>query len=238
MSMRAERDENGKYYLADGEKRVPAAETYSNPMHGRHAYVRLLTDDPALAHGAGLLPFIRAAEGRPLEAIVSANDSAHCALLRAIGFKLRRRCFEISVRACDLKGGLPACAALIEAAGEGEYEECCRLLYAHYRRTHEAVSPLTASYGEFKKRLPHKAYFLRGEGKVECAAFTEDNEIAYVCFSDEAAFQGFAAETVRRMLAEHEELFFEADDTDPAAMALMSLFDRSPIAEYDTYILE
>ena len=45
-------------------------------------------------------------------------------------------------------------------------------------------------------------------------------------------------ETVRRMLAEHEELFFEADDTDPAAMALMSLFDRSPIAEYDTYILE
>ena len=40
------------------------------------------------------------------------------------------------------------------------------------------------------------------------------------------------------MLAEHEELFCEADDTAPAAMALMRLFDRRPIAEYDTYILE
>jgi hypothetical protein len=237
-SMRIERDKNGKYWLADGEKRLPAAEVYSNPMHARCAYVRLLTDELAPVMDAGLLPYIRAAEGRPLEAIVSADDAALCALLKASGFELKRRCYEMTARESDLKPGLPACAAPIEEAGAGEYDECCRLLWAHYRRTHAAVSPLTASYREFKKRLPRKAYFLRGERGVECAAFTEENEIAYVCFSNEAAFHGFAVGVVRRLLAEHGELFFEADDTDPAAMALMRLFDRAPAEEYDTYILD
>ena len=237
--MKLERDEKGVYYIRSGGKKLAAAEVYSNPFHAGNAYLRIVAEDRRFVLASGLIPFIRLEEARPLEAVVSNEDQELCALLSACGFSLRRRCFEMRVTESDLKTELAVPDLRIERAGnKAEHAACSALLFGHYRRTHEAINPLTASFEEFCGQLPREAYFVRSSERVSCAAFIEDNELAYVCFEDGEDAPRFLRAVVGMLFSRFREVVFEADDTDPAAMELMALFSCGALAEYDTYIME
>ena len=73
-------------------------------------------------------------------------------------------------------------------------------------------------------------------------AFVEPDEIgyeiAYVGTTDFSSFSCFAQTLVHELFQKCDSLTAECDDTDPAAMQLMQLFNISIDGSYDTYILE
>ena len=125
-----------------------------NPMHDQHCNLTLeLTRyDPSLA--GELFQLLRRELGMPLKVTACTMRSLH-AFLTAGGFARKRRCWELDVSAKDLIS--PFCAALpLTTARRGSrlYDACCALLYDHYRTTHAAISPLTATLDEFRTHLP------------------------------------------------------------------------------------
>lgn len=213
-------------------------ETYDNPFHAANRYVRFRCDRYDMAGSARLWSAIREREGKPLQVTADASDHALTGFLKAGGFRLRRRCYEMEVRQDDLRADAPDGPepAVCEAPSE-DYAACCRLLFAHYRSTHEAISPLTASFERFCAALPLRAYVDKRGTEVVSAAFVEEGEIAYVCTADDAGFSVFAARVARAMLGKSETVSFESDDCDPAAMALKALFACGSVHVSETYTL-
>ena len=232
------RNANHQYVISAGAHMTPAAEIYHNSVHAKHAHLRILTDDYRLLETSEIIPFIRNAEGLPLQVIIS-SEKHHCIeFLERCGFTRRRRCYEMKVSKDDLKTDLRHIHSIRSASvGDKDYEECCTLLYRYYGQTHAFVCPLTASFEEFCKSIPDFAYLLRSEDSVLCAAFVEGNELAYVCSESESVFSVFIEEVLGRLFASNPEICFEADDTDWAATVLKRLFLREADTIYDTYVL-
>ena len=213
-----------------------------NPLHNTHRYLNLgLTRyDPSLAQE--LFSHLRKELGQPLQVMLYSTLEMYN-FLASGGFVRRRRCYELEVASSDLAAPLtPAVELRTVQKGSVLYNTCCDLLYAYYSATHEAVSPLTATQEVFCTNLPETIACCVEGGKPVHYAFIESDEvgyeIAYVGSADLSSFSGFAHTLIHELFQKCDSLTAECDDTDPAAMQLMSLFNTSIDASYDTYIHE
>jgi len=120
--------------------------------------------------------------------------------------------------------------------GDAEYARCCGLIYDRYAQTHRQISPLTAGYDVFMRRLPDRVLYLKRADDIIHLAFVEENEIAYVYSGDEEEFPLFAKAIFSELSKVDQEVFFEADDCDSTAMLLKSMFPCGEGTHYDTYI--
>ena len=68
--------------------------------------------------------------------------------------------------------------------------------------------------------------------------FTENNEIAYICSTNSKTCPQFIQSVLLDIFSSFESIFFEADDTDWAAMDLLHQFDVDVTQSFNTYILD
>ena len=176
---------------------------------------------------------------KPLQIMLESDKKETIRFLEAAGFQCRRKCYEAEVTEKDLVKSIQSDYSVMQChAGEPDYLDCMDLLYRYYQDTHKQISPLTASFDVFSKEIPKTAYFMREMGILKQAIFIEENEIAYCCTSYINGFKHFAERIVTEMFSQFPTLFFEADDCDPAAMELLSLFRLNLKESYNTFIRE
>lgn len=226
-----------KYRIYINEQYLGEVECHHNTHHMGTCYVKVNMPCLDVNISEELFTKLKESEGCPLQAMADSSDVAMVEFLNAGGFLCKRKCYEVDAAAEDYIGGagdVQLCACTI---GELEYEECCRMVYQYYAETHKAVNPLTSDLAAFCAELPGEAAYAIHDNQIASLAFVESNEIAYVCGVDNAHFVRFACSLVASILAEHDTVFFEADDCDWAAMALRSLFKNLDDVSYDTYIL-
>lgn len=214
----------------------------ANPYHNQHFYLNLELEqyDPVMAKE--LFSLLRKELGRPLQVMLSSQKNRHD-FLTAGGFVRRRRCYELEVSASDLIAPLhPSVELHTVTRGSIQYAACCALLYAYYRMTHAAVSPLTVSKEIFCAALPDTVMCCIANGTPIHHAFVEPEdagyEIAYAGTTEPSSFSAFAQALVYDLFQKGGSITMECDDCDPAAMCVKSLFRTSPNESYDTYILE
>lgn len=212
-------------------------DTYTNTYHGEHLYLKI--EEAELERmDSSVFDELIMRSNKPLQIVLSSDETRLIGFLRCAGFELKRCCYEMDVESSDLAAPLQLCPeALFEAQrGTPEYLICAEKMYLHYCRTHLSVSPLTASPDEFAALLPEKALYSVSENGIEAGAFIEGNEIAYLFPALGERFDLFARAVLSHMFKEWDRIVFEADDTDPAAMRLKGMFSSAPAARYDTYI--
>ena len=214
----------------------------SNPYHNRHCYIKLGLDqyDPSFA--GALFSLLRKELGRPLQTMLCSTEKMYSFLI-AGGFQRKRRCYEIEVSSSELAAPVQASMEIhTMQKGSVLYAACCELLYAYYSATHEAVSPLTAPPDVFFANLPETVLCSLADGKPVHYAFVEPGEggyeIAYVGTGNLPGFSSFVQTLVFELFCKCDLLTAECDDTDPAAMQLMNLFNVAVEESWDTYILE
>ena len=213
-----------------------------NPCHNTHRYLNLgLTQyDPSISKD--LFSRLRKELGQPLQIMLYSKPEMYN-FLTAGGFERKRRCYELEVTSSDLAVPLiPAVELHAAQKGSTLYDTCCDLLYAYYSATHDTVSPLTVSQDVFCSDLPKTVLCSMVGSDPNHYAFVEPDEtgyeIAYVGTTDFSSFSCFAQTLVHELFQKCDSLTAECDDTDPAAMQLMQLFNISIDGSYDTYILE
>lgn len=223
-------------------KDIGCVSVSQNPYHNLHCYLNLGLDnyDPAIAEE--LFSLLRRELGQPLQLMLYSTSEMYDFLITG-SFERKRRCYELEVSSSDLAAPLHRSVELQTIrAGSSLYDSCCELLYAYYCTTHEAVSPLTVPLDVFCTDLPDTVLCRIADGKPVHYAFVEPDEagyeIAYVGTTELSSFPDFAQTLVWELFQKCDSLTMECDDTDPAAMALKSLFHISDAGSYDTYVLE
>ncbi len=236
--------EDHSYEIHDNKSGASLAtfEAYSNPLHEGHAYLKpdLKTSDSSLAKEIFSLLYKEIA--RPMQIMTYSTPELYI-FLTAGGFVRRRRCLEIEVTVEDrLMKSLPELSLVSISKGQTLYEEACRMLYNYYKETHRAVNPLTADLKSFSQNLPNFVLAQVEEGQILHLAFVEEasdeTEIAYVATTDLSSFEDFSYKLTERLFEKSSGLFFECDDTDPAAMVLKSCFAVEDPISFDTYVYE
>lgn len=231
-----------RYNIYRSGKDIGCITVSNNQYHNTHRYLNLgLTQyDPSIAKE--LFSHLRKELGQPLQIMLYSKLEMYN-FLTAGGFERKRRCYELEVTSSDLAVPLTPTVELHTAQkGSSLYNTCCDLLYAYYSATHDAVSPLTVSQDVFCLGLPESILCSMADGKPTHYAFIEPDEvgyeIAYVGTTDFSSFSDFAQTLVHELFQKCDSLTAECDDTDPAAMQLMQLFNIFNDGSYDTYILE
>ncbi len=176
---------------------------------------------------------------KPLQIMLDSDEKEKIRFLEAAGFRCKRKCYEAEVAAKDLVRKIPTDLPVRQChVGEPAYLACTQLLYRYYQDTHNKVSPLTASFCEFSEKVPKMAYYTQETGNIIHAIFVDDKELAYCCSADINGFEDFAAAVAGEMFSRYSGIFFEADDCDPAAMKLLSMFQIDLQTSYNAYIRE
>ncbi len=213
-----------------------------NPYHNSNRYLNLGLEqyDPSVAKE--LFSLLRKELSQPLQVMLYSTPEMHN-FLTAGGFERKRKCYELEVSSSNLAAPLhPSVELHTIQKGTPIYATCCELLYAYYCAAHEAVSPLTVPQDVFCTDLPETVVCYIEDGKPIHYAFVETDEvgyeIAYVGTSDHFTFSNFVQTLVFDLFQKCDSLTMECDNTDPAAMALKSLFRISDADSYDTYILK
>ena len=208
-------------------------ETFTNKFHNNHTYIKI--NDIRKVKLSDLEDL---AKERPLQIGVYSDQLDLIDFIKKAGFVLRRKCYEVEVCREDLKNPLKSWKIEGRLARKGEiyYEKACNLIYSYYKKTHEPVSPLTASLEEFKETLPCHVFYYEKDGELIFAAFIENDEIAYIAGFEEKLADGFINDLLIYLFKNHQEIFFEADNTDPLATKLKNKFVEKSDLTYDTYI--
>ncbi len=212
-------------------------EIYHNKFHNTHIYLKFQDEEISRLNKSEFDELIRI-HGKPLQVMISSEAKELIEKLEESGFILKRRCFEMEVGKDELNTSLQKPTFKLKNASKGsaKYTECAEAMYDYYKKTHEAVSPMTATMAEFQSILPETALFLSSAEKITAAAFIEDNEIAYICVSDENALDVFCNALLYYMFEKYTDIVFEADDTDSVATYLRDKFVAIPETSYNTYI--
>ncbi len=230
---------NGDYSVFWKTKNIGTVSLHQNKFHAStcHLGMNLSTYDVGFAPYFG--EQLSALVQMPLQIMLESDKKDTIRFLETAGFRCKRKCYEAEVTEKDLVKSIQSDYSVTQChAGEPDYLGCVALLYRYYQDTHKEISPLTASFAEFSKEIPKTAFFMRGMGALKQAILVEKNEIAYCCTSDINGFRDFASVLVKEMFSQFPTLFFEADDCDPAAMKLLSLFSLNLKKSYNTYIKE
>lgn len=229
--------QDGKYCIYHEGQHMGTIELYDNPHHMSNCYVKLDMKHLDTSISAELFGKLKEITVRPLQAMIDSDDVKTAEFLIAGGFICKRRCYEVDAVADDYIGGSGGMRLCCCSTGAPDYEQCCGVMYCYYVNTHKAINPWTADYATFCAELPGTAVYAKMDDCIASLAFVACNEIAYVCGTDEDRFSQFAQSLASSMLAEHENIFFESDNCDWAAMMLKSLFINQDETSFDTYIL-
>ena len=212
-------------------------ETYRNPFHANHLYLRL-TEEEADSLSPACFAELSEKHGLPLQVMAFSDAKRITSLLQRSGFELKRRCYELQVGPSDLLShvskGIPQLS--FAKKGSSAYFACAELLYHYYRDTHAAINPLTASLSEFMEALPAEVLYDGPSGRPTSAAFIEGNEIAYLCSFDPAGFPAFARSLLAELFDRYDQIEFEADDTDWAETTVKDMFFIKIDRSFDTYV--
>ena len=226
------------YELFENNQSLGTISTYRNPFHDSCIYlkfnlIKIPTTSPFLE--------IRKQEQKPLQVMIESSHTKLVDFMLKNGFKCKRYCFEAEVSATDLKHPLRTNFKVVPFdVKDPIYSKCCDFLYKYYKTTHELVSPLTASKNEFITEVPTKTgyYSLDKQGRLNNVAFTENNEIAYLCSVDPTSCSSFIDNLLIKIFKKYSTTFFEADDTDWAASELLDKFNYKKNESFNTYIYE
>ena len=208
-------------------------ETYTNEFHKNHTYIKI--NDIKKVKVGDLEVLVK---DKPLQIGIDSDQLAVIDLLKKAGFILKRKCYEVEVTREDLKNPLEPTKGKGKFTKKGEkpYEKAAALVFEYYKKTHEPVSPLTVGLEKFKEILPEKVFYYEKEGQVLMAAFLENEEIAYLAGFEEKLADEFINDLLIYLFKHYEEIFFEADNTDPLATRLRDKFFVKSDVSYDTYI--
>lgn len=226
------------YFIKETDKFIGSIRTYQNPFHLGRCYLKFDMASKQVLSDLDCFSKISTLEQKPLQVMLSSLDFEKALFLEEEGFKKLRQCYELEVKEDDLLVDLSMGEVEISLADSTNdlYLKCAMLLFDYYKSTHLGVNPLTASFDEFIVALPKTVYFLESENVVLHAAFIENSELAYVCTSDLASFDLFARSVIYELFKIGESISFEADDVDPAAMHLKSLFKNGSDETFDTWV--
>lgn len=210
-------------------------ETFVNEFHNKHTYIKI--NDIKKAKVADLEAL---AKDKPLQIGVDSDQLEVIELLKKAGFILKRKCYEVEVTREDLKNplGPKRLETKLTSKGEMAYEKASNLVFEYYKKTHEQVSPLTVDFEKFKEILPDQAFYYEKEGQVLITAFLENEEIAYLAGFEEKLADDFINDLLIYLFKNYEEIFFEADNTDPLAYNIKEIFILKSEISYDTYVKE
>ena len=210
-------------------------EAYTNKFHKNNIYIRIRDLEKIK-----ISDFEEISEKylKPIQIGVYSDESHLVGLLKQSGFIKKRSTYELEVKDSDLKKPLEDSAINleIEEIGSKFYNKSARLLYDYYKMTHESVNSLTVDFEEFYQVLPKKVLFYKKDSEIIFVAFIEKNEIAYVAGFYEKEIDVFLNDLLTYMFDSFEEIFFEADDTDPLAGLMMDFFNLDLSDSFDTYI--
>ena len=208
-------------------------ETFTNCFHKNHTYIKINDIEKVK-----LIDLENLAKERPIQIGVYYNQNDLIDFLKKAGFILKRKCYEVEVTREDLKSPLdsPRLETKLSIRGEMAFEKASDLLFKYYKRTHKDVSPLTVGFEEFKDILPEKTFYYEKEGQVLMVAFIENEEIAYIAGFEEKLADEFINDLLIYLFKYYEEIFFEADNTDPLATKLKNKFKSKIDLTFDTYI--
>lgn len=208
-------------------------ETFINVFHKNHTYIKINDIEKVK-----LADLEELAKERPIQIGVYSNQNNLIDFLKKAGFTLKRKCYEVEVTKVDLKNplGTPRLETKLTSKGEKPYEKASELIFKYYQKTHEDVSPLTVGLEKFKENLPEDAFYYEKEGQVLMAAFLENEEIAYLAGFEEKLADEFINDLLIYLFEHYEEIFFEADNTDPLATRLKNKFQSKIDLTFDTYI--
>ena len=227
---------NGTYEAYQDSRSIGSVRLYKNPCHAGNCYMELKLKEPDPDFAAELFLELGKLAGRPLQVMVSSEDSPVIEFLSAGGFTCKRKCYEVEAGRSDFIGSNYKAYLLYTSSGEKVYDLCCSILYEHYLETHKDISPWTAGVAEFCKNLPSEAIYEADGDQIINLAFVEENEIAYICGSKESRFADFAASLVNELFLKYDTVCFESDDCDRAAMGLRALFANQDETSFDTYV--
>lgn len=225
------------YQLFEDNKNLGTISSYTNDYHNKYLYLKFnLLSYPSYSP----FPTISQTEGRRLQVMVDSSEESLIHFLTRNDFQLKRRCFSPVVSKIDLKHPLKANLKLHKFDHQDErYLDCCSFLYDYYKKTHAPVSPLTAPRDTFIKEVPTKTgYYHLTDNIIDNLVFTENNEITYICSRDQNNCRDFIQAVLKNMFNSNKQLFFEADDTDWAAMMLLDQFKFDKSKSYNTYIFD
>lgn len=208
-------------------------ETFTNCFHKNHTYIKINDIERVKLDDLEVL-----VKDRPIQIGVYSNQNNLIDFLKKAGFILKRKCYEVEVTREDLKNSLGSSRLETKLTSKGElaYKKASDLLFKYYKKTHEDVSPLTVGFDKFKEILPEKAFYNEKEGQVLMAAFLENEEIAYLAGFEEKLADEFINDLLIYLFEHYEEIFFEADNTDPLATRLKNKFQSKIDLTFDTYI--
>lgn len=208
-------------------------EKFTNKFHNKHTYIKINDIKKVKVGDLEAL-----AKDKPLQIGVYSNQLEVIDLLKEAGFILKRKCYEVEVTRKDLKKPLEPTKGKGKFTKKGEkpYEKAAALVFEYYRKTHEPVSPLTVGLEKFKEILPEKVFYYEKEGQVLMVAFIENEEIAYIAGFEEKLADEFINDLLIYLFKYYEEIFFEADNTDPLATRLKNKFKSKIDLTFDTYI--
>ena len=208
-------------------------ETFTNDFHKNHTYIKINDIERVKLDDLEVL-----VKDRPIQIGVYSNQNNLIDFLKKAGFILKRKCYEVEVTREDLKNSLGSSRleTKLTIKGEMAFEKASDLLFRYYKKTHKDVSPLTVSLEEFKEILPEKSFYNEKEGQVLMAAFLENEEIAYLAGFEEKLADEFINDLLIYLFEHYEEIFFEADNTDPLATRLKNKFQSKIDLTFDTYI--
>lgn len=208
-------------------------ETYTNEFHNKHTYIKI--DD---LEKVNLSDLEALAKEKPLQIGIDSDQLAVIEFLKKAGFILKRKCYEVEVTREDLKNPLETkkLETKLTSKGEMAFEKASELIFKYYQKTHKNVSPLTVGLEKFKEILPEKVFYYEKESQVLMAAFLENEEIAYLAGFEEKLADDFFNDLLIYLFENHQEIFFEADNTDPLATRLKNKFVEKSDLSFDAYI--
>lgn len=208
-------------------------EKFTNKFHNKHTYIKINDIKKVKVGDLEAL-----AKDKPLQIGVYSNQLEVIDLLKKAGFILKRKCYEVEATMRDLRNPLEPTKGKgkLTKKGEEPYEKASELVFKYYKKTHEDVSPLTVGLEKFKEILPDQAFYYEKEGQVLMAAFLENEEIAYIAGFEEKLADEFINDLLIYLFKYYEEIFFEADNTDPLATRLKNKFKSKIDLIFDTYI--
>lgn len=210
-------------------------EIYTNKFHNNNIYIKITEPEKV---SPGELEEILDKYQKPIQIGIYSDQNYLVGLLIQSGFMKKRSTYELEVKATDLKKPLEDHTINLEIAeiGSDFYNKSARLLYDYYKITHREVNALTVDFEEFCQVLPKKVIFYKKDSKIIFASFKEENEIAYLAGFNLTEADAFLNALLAFMFNYNEEIFFEADDTDPLATILRDKFMEKSDLSYDTYI--
>lgn len=229
-------EQEGGYSVCLKEEVLGTVTVEENPFHRENAYVKLDFTRWEESCAPELFEELARLTGRPLQVMTSSRDTQLTAFLAAGGFCRARRCWEMTVSPEDYLGPEGWEEPVWITEEDEAYDLCCSRLYGHYRKTHEAVNPLTVERDVFCACLPGTAACRTVEGALAALAFVEDSEIAYVWGRSKEEFLPFAADLIRQLFTRDRLIFFECDDCDEPALWLKGLFRPRDESSFDTYL--